>query len=79
MKKTYESCECPARGMCCNGYGPAAYLVERDGKKLKLCTRCDLSGDKRIKILVKKSQLEEYFDFDPLGGMVLAMDLNEKK
>ena len=55
--KEIKIIDCDCNGwQCCNGRGIAVFQVMRDGKKMKVCTRCDLSSDTDKKILsyVKK-------------------------
>lgn len=71
--KEYLMCECPhASHECCGGRGPAVFEVTRDGKKLKLCTRCDFSSDKKRLIVDGEYPLKTLVDFDPLGAFVVA-------
>lgn len=73
-------CECNG-DMCCGGRGIAVFEVERGGKKMKVCTRCDLSSDKNRKILkyVKKIPAKKLINFDSLGAFCLANYINDKK
>jgi len=68
-----RGCECI--GTChihsTQGYdaktAPVFKLVERNGKQIKVCSRCDLPSDKLIKYLVtKKHPFMPYFDYDSL-------------
>lgn len=72
----YGVCECPeASAMCCDGQGPVAFSVLRNGKRLRLCTRCDMSTDEDRKTLVKKTDnFKLYLEFDTLGALCLAFD-----
>lgn len=76
-KKTFEEkivdCECNGT-TCCGGRGIAVFEVERNGKKMKVCTKCDLLSDKNKKILkyVKTISAKKLVDFDPLGAVCLA-------
>ena len=81
MKRKYEKCECPeANSMCCGGFGPAVFLVKRGGKKLKLCTRCDFSSDKRIKLLITgKEPARDLIKFDALGALCLTFALKDAR
>lgn len=38
-------CECNSTGCPCRGTGRAWCSVLRDGKRLRICSRCDLSTD----------------------------------
>lgn len=59
----YGTCQCPTgmAGGCCGGHGPAAFEVERDGKTIRVCTKCDLSSDKNKVLLVKESDDKKIF------------------
>lgn len=73
-------CECDTGvvGGCCLGDGPAAVEVTRDGKQMRLCTRCDLSTDLDKKVLVtKEDDFAVYVEFDALGALCLAGRLEE--
>lgn len=76
-KREYQMCECPqANYSCCGGRGPAVFEVERDGKKLKLCTRCDLSSDKNRKLIIdEKYDANTLIDFDPIGAFVVIGEM----
>lgn len=74
----YGFCECPnASGMCCGGMGPAAYEVTREGKQLKLCTRCDLTADRptRRLLLTKEDSADIFLTFDALGFFCILNEL----
>lgn len=43
-------CEC-AGDRCCRGNGVAVYEVTRNGRRIKVCTRCDLSADRERTLL----------------------------
>jgi hypothetical protein len=52
--------------------------IRRDGKLMKVCTRCNLSDDERVRLLVQGSDNAKlWFDYDPLGAMVLSFDMKE--
>ena len=68
MKITY-GCDCICTNHTYCKAIPAAFLIERSGKQMKVCTRCDLTSDKKIARLFDSSTLmKEFFDYDPLGG-----------
>lgn len=83
-KKThpYGVCECSGGliGLgCCGGTGPAAFSVVRDGKRIRVCTRCDLSRDEDKRLLVKKTDMAEPFQsFDALGFFCILGKLSEE-
>ena len=82
MKEEVKIIDCECDGsMCCDCRGIAVFQVVRDGKKMNVCTRCDLPGDKEKKILkyVKKIPAQKLIDFDSLGAVCLANYISEKK
>jgi hypothetical protein len=69
--KVQRGCECDGRN-CQVHYehdaktAPVIKLVEREGKKMKVCSRCDLRSDTVLEWLVDiKSPFKPYFDYDP--------------
>lgn len=72
-------CECNGP-TCCGGRGIAVFEVERESKKMKVCTKCDFGDDKGKKILkyVTKIPTKKLFDFDTLGAICLANYISEK-
>lgn len=72
-------CECDTCAVCA-GFGPAAFEVKRDGKLMRLCTKCDLSGDAEKRILLDDgTPVAPFWDWDALGAMCLiGMALDEK-
>tara|TARA_Y100000310_G_scaffold341826_1_gene442325 strand:+ start:254 stop:490 length:237 start_codon:yes stop_codon:yes gene_type:complete len=64
----HGNCECVAGCQCeRNGPGPAYAEVTRDGKRMKVCSRCTLFGDKDEKLLVTaEDSASVYLDYDPL-------------
>lgn len=73
-------CECDGP-MCCGGKGIAVFQVVRNGKKIRVCTRCDLGGDTQKKILryVLKIPTKKLVDFDALGAFCLSSYIQDKK
>ena len=71
----YGACECASgmAGMCCKGRGPAAFEVIRNGKTVKLCTRCNLTSDTatRRQLVTHEDDPSVFFKFDPLGAFCL--------
>lgn len=75
-------CECDngVVGGCCLGNGPVAFEVVRDGRTMRLCTRCDLSDDKNKRLLVTEADnLEIFLNHDVMGAMVIAGMLEQDK
>lgn len=74
MKTAKKCIDCECNGTtCCGGVGIAVFQVERDGKLIRVCTRCDFSTDKNKKILryaqyIPKNKLMQ---FDALGAVCL--------
>lgn len=73
-KKIERGCHCK----CGNheaAMAPVAYLIERDGVEMRVCTRCDLSSDKKLARLVSKAMpAQPFHDFDILGAFCLIGD-----
>lgn len=81
MKKV-KKCECPkANPLCCDGKGPAAYKVKRNGKVLWLCTRCDFFSDEKLGIHKQLLTMagKTLIEFDSLGAVCVGWDIREKK
>ncbi len=77
---TIIKCECTYGQPpgCCKGKGPAAYEAVRNKNKIKLCTRCILSKDKKEVILENvKADFDKYVTYDALGAIVLLAKLDE--
>ena len=81
-KYPYGECECIHDACQCStrGPGPAAYTAVRDGKRMRLCTRCDLFQDRPTKELLVKSMadLPLFEEYDSLGGLCLRWVLEEE-
>jgi len=73
-----RGCEC-----ICTAHGnhistPVAYLISREGREMKVCTRCQMSNDKIISMLIdRETPSNPYIEFDALGAMLLIMRLTE--
>lgn len=53
---------------------PVWILVERNGKQLRLCTRCDLSTDKKLARLASKAMpIEPFIEFHAFGALCLLL------
>ena len=73
------NCECPeANPRCCNGQGTAVYRVTRGGQRFSLCTHCDFPTD-TDRVTLSDVDVEQVFREDPLGGLLLALNIKEKK
>ena len=66
-------CQCSYTGAhaCKGAAAPVAFLVDRNGKRLELCTYCDLSKDKTIAVFPTKDELSVFHEYDALGGECL--------
>ncbi len=80
--KVQFGCECEDCGImsgCTHSCAPVAYLIERKGKKLKVCTRCQLRTDKVIKHLFdKNTNIKKFMDYDSLGAICMVGEIKEK-
>jgi hypothetical protein len=73
-------CECRDGCRCEAFAGPAAWTVNRDGRILKVCSRCTLSGDTDRKLLVTNETPSAPFEeYDDLGFFLICSDLNKEK
>lgn len=53
---------------------PVAYLVKRHTEFLKVCTRCQLSNDTVVRILVNRdTNAHAFVEYDALGAMCLLL------
>ncbi len=76
----HGECECRDGCQCEDTPGPAAFSVVRDGKKMRVCTRCYLKTDSAKKLLVTRTDSSVlYFSYDVLGALLIAAELNEEK
>lgn len=68
-----RGCDCD----CANhetAMAPVYVLVLRDGKELRLCSRCDLSTDIKLARLVSKAMpAKPFFDFDDMGAFCIPL------
>lgn len=74
-------CECPCNNHI-NGADktPVAFIIERNGKEMKVCTRCDLTSDKKIARLFDRDTLmQPFMEFDALGAVCLGIFLDDKE
>lgn len=75
----YGECECRGGCQCEGTAGPAAYEIERDGKKMKVCTRCDLSSDSSKKLLLKPNdEIKPFWDYDAIGTFCFTAHVTEE-
>ena len=52
------SCECRDGCQCEHRAGPAAYEVARNGKTMRVCTRCDFASDRPTRRLLVTRDIE---------------------
>lgn len=70
-------CDCRECDSCCMTPGPAAYKAVRDGRTMHLCTRCNLSTDRGLTLIIEpNADLEPYARWDALGYFCLIADLS---
>ena len=71
----HGECECRDGCQCERNPGPAAFVVTRNGKDVKVCTKCDLSSDRATKrsLFTMETPLEPYRRWDALGAFCIAM------
>lgn len=77
-KYPHGACECTLGGCpsCSVVPGPAAYVVVRGGKAIRVCTRCDLPTDQARQVLVTVADpVGMYFAWDELGAACLACEV----
>jgi hypothetical protein len=75
-----ELCECRQGCQCQEHPGPAAFLIERRGQQMKVCTRCDLPSDTFIGLLVTdETEAKPFADYDFLGTLVMAWRLKNQE
>ncbi len=76
MMYPYGVCECQdcVSGINpCQGRGPAAFEVTRNGVRLKVCTFCDIRSDQDKRLLVKPTDdLGIFQAYDDLGHYCLV-------
>lgn len=74
-----ECQDCNIYSNCGKSIAPVTKLVERNGKRIKVCSRCDLSSDKLIKLLVNKNTpAKALIDYDALGAMCIMSEISEQ-
>lgn len=81
----YGKCEC-VHGSCpCSiSAGPAVFTVIREGRTMRVCTKCDLSTDRATRILLVQGEdpvtfLDTLMAWDALGGWCVLAELQERK
>lgn len=70
---TTFGCECR-----CHGAGnqiPVAFIINRKGHEIKVCTKCDLSSDVYVaRLFDKDTLLGPFIEHDALGAFCIAFD-----
>ncbi len=76
----HGECEC-RQGCQCQGVpGPAAEEITRDGKRLRVCTRCTLPEDTdRVWLVTKDSPADVFMNYDTLGFFVIIGHLSSEE
>ncbi len=76
-----RGCECPdcdSSTVCTGSSAPVAFLVERDGEEIKVCTRCVLPFDKRLETLVdEETPRQPFIDYDAIYAKDLFSDVDQ--
>ncbi len=72
-------CECRIGCECQAKPGPAAFTVTRDGKTLKVCTRCDFRADRPLRqlLVTGNDSTDVYLEYDALGCYIIIGELAE--
>ena len=76
-----RGCDChDCNGLKCGlRIAPTAYLVERDSRVLRVCTRCLLESDRVIEILADENdRYELYEQYDSMGAIQLVAKLTAR-
>lgn len=57
---------------------PVAYTVVRGGKQFNVCTRCNLSDDEIVALLVnRETPAGPFVEYDAIGAVCLCSRMNE--
>lgn len=78
----FGGCECRGGGCQCDEkVGPAAWSVVRDGKTMKVCTRCDFSEDKPTRKFLGdlNTNMAPFWEYDVLGAFCIMGDAAEAR
>lgn len=72
-------CDCHCNNHGSENNAPVAFLVERNGKELKVCTHCDLSSDRKIaRLFDEQTIMAPFLEYDALGAFVMLAFLDDK-
>ncbi len=69
-------CECRDGCQCQDNPGPAMHIIERNGKVMNVCSRCDLTGDTMIKRFALNRETlsaEALIEYDPIAALMVMM------
>lgn len=69
-------CECRDGCQCQDNPGPAMHIIERKGKVMNVCSRCDLTGDTMIsRFALNREELSAaaLLEYDPIAALMLAL------
>lgn len=76
----HGECECRQGCQCAGIPGPAAEEITRNGKRMKVCTRCTLTGDvDRVWLVTEDTPGDVFRNYDPLGFFCILGHLQEKR
>ena len=75
----HGECECRDGCQCEHRAGPAACEVARNGKTMRVCTRCDFASDRptRRLLVTRDDDATSYYDWDVLGFVCISHALSE--
>lgn len=67
-------CECREGCVCESKPGFAMHLIERDGVRMRVCTRCHFGDDKEVAMFsvnMDKLTLKDVIESDPIAAFML--------
>lgn len=76
----HGECECRNGCSCARKPGPAAFEVTREGKVMRVCTRCDFSSDKPTRKLIVQPEDPSavFLDYDAFGWLCIVAELGAR-
>lgn len=78
IERGCECTDCGAMSRCTGSNAPVAWRVRRDGEEIKVCTRCKLSDDEKLELLVdEETPSGPYADYDSLGLFGLMAEVGD--
>lgn len=80
----YGECGCSDGCACGKNPGPAAFIVLRNSNLIRCCTRCNLTSDSLVEVLIKKDLdsktfFEVFFEYDPLSILVAPDGIDKEE